>query len=159
GDYVAILGHNGSGKSTLARHLNALLLPTQGKVFVKDWDTQDLAHTLDIRATVGMVFQNPDNQMVATIVEEDVAFVPENLAVPHDELIQRVDWSLEQVDMLPQRKRAPHLLSGGQKQRVCIAGVLAMKPQVLVFDEATAMLDPLGRREVLDVARRLNREQ
>ncbi len=159
GEYVAILGHNGSGKSTLARHLNALLLPTEGQVLVKDWNTQDAAHVLDIRSTVGMVFQNPDNQMVATIVEEDVAFGPENLAVPHDELMARVDWSLEQVGMTAHRKRAPHLLSGGQKQRVCIAGVLAMKPEVLALDEATAMLDPLGRREVLDTVRRLNREQ
>jgi energy-coupling factor transporter ATPase len=159
GEYVVILGHNGSGKSTLVRHLNALLLPTQGQVFVKDWNTQDRAHLLDIRSTVGMVFQNPDNQMVATIVEEDIAFGPENLAVPHDELVRRVDWSLDQVGLQAYRKRAPHLLSGGQKQRVCIAGVLAMKPEVLALDEATALLDPLGRREVLDVARRLNREQ
>ncbi len=159
GEYVAILGHNGSGKSTLARHLNALLLPSEGRVRVKDWDTRDAAHLLDIRAAVGMVFQNPDNQMVATIVEEDVAFGPENLAVPHAELTARVDWALERVDMLAQRKRAPHLLSGGQKQRVCIAGVLAMRPEVLVLDEATAMLDPLGRREVLATVRRLNREQ
>jgi len=159
GEYVAVLGHNGSGKSTLARHLNALLQPTSGQVWVKDWNTQDAARVLDIRSTVGMVFQNPDNQMVATIVEEDVAFGPENLGVPHDELIARVDWALGQVDMAAHRKRAPHLLSGGQKQRVCIAGVLAMKPQVLALDEATALLDPLGRREVLDTVVRLNREQ
>jgi energy-coupling factor transporter ATPase len=159
GEYVAILGHNGSGKSTLARHLNALLLPTQGQVFVKNWNTTDPAHLLDVRSTVGMVFQNPDNQMVATIVEEDVAFGPENLGVPHDELKARVDWSLQQVGMIDHRTRAPHLLSGGQKQRVCIAGVLAMKPQVLALDEATALLDPLGRREVLDVVQRLNRDQ
>ena len=159
GEYVAILGHNGSGKSTLARHLNALLLPSAGEVWVKDWNTHDPAHLLDIRSTVGMVFQNPDNQMVATIVEEDVAFGPENLAVPHAELIERVAWALEQVDMTAHRQRAPHLLSGGQKQRVCIAGVLAMRPEVLALDEATAMLDPLGRREVLDTVKRLNREQ
>ena len=159
GEYVAILGHNGSGKSTLARHLNALLLPTDGQVFIRDWNTRDAAHVLDIRSTVGMVFQNPDNQMVATIVEEDVAFGPENLGVPRAELMARVDWSLGQVDMLAHRLRAPHLLSGGQKQRVCIAGVLAMQPQVLVLDEATAMLDPLGRHEVLDIVHRLNREQ
>jgi energy-coupling factor transport system ATP-binding protein len=159
GEYVAILGHNGSGKSTLARHLNALLLPTAGRVWVKDWNTQDATHVLDIRSTVGMVFQNPDNQMLATIVEEDVAFGPENLAVPHDELMARVTWALEQVDMTAYRQRAPHLLSGGQKQRVCIAGVLAMQPEVLALDEATAMLDPLGRREVLDTVMRLNREQ
>ncbi|MCC9078832.1 energy-coupling factor transporter ATPase [Litorilinea aerophila] len=158
GEYLAIVGHNGSGKSTLAKHLNALLLPTQGDVWVRDWNTRDRRHTLEIRATVGMVFQTPDNQIVATIVEEDVAFGPENLGVPHDELVQRVDWSLEQVRMIPYRHRAPHLLSGGQKQRVCIAGVLAMKPEVLVLDESTAMLDPRGRAEVLETVRRLNRE-
>ena len=159
GEYVAILGANGSGKSTLAKHLNALLLPTEGDVWVKTWNTRDASRTLDIRATVGMVFQTPDNQIVATIVEEDVAFGPENLGIPHDEMVRRVNWSLEQVGMLSFRQRAPHLLSGGQKQRICIAGVLAMQPQVLILDEATAMLDPVGRDEVLDIARRLNREQ
>lgn len=159
GEYVTILGHNGSGKSTLAKHLNALLLPTEGNVWVKEWNTRDIAHHRAIRATVGMVFQTPDNQIVATIVEEDVAFGPENLGVPRAEMQRRVDWSLEQVDMLSHRHRAPHQLSGGQKQRVAIAGVLAMQPQVLVLDEATAMLDPLGREEVLEVARRLNKQQ
>ncbi|CAN5763117.1 energy-coupling factor transporter ATPase [soil metagenome] len=159
GEYVAILGHNGSGKSTLARHLNGLLLPTQGDVWVKTWNTKVRSDMRNIRSTVGMVFQVPDNQLVATIVEEDVAFGPENLGVPHAELVRRVDWALAQVDMLPFRHRAPHLLSGGQKQRICIAGVLAMQPMVLVLDEATAMLDPLGRQEVLQTAHRLNKEQ
>ncbi|MFN8490576.1 MAG: energy-coupling factor transporter ATPase [Caldilineaceae bacterium] len=159
GEYVAILGHNGSGKSTLARHLNALLLPTQGELWVKEWNTKARHQLRNIRSTVGMVFQVPDNQLVATIVEEDVAFGPENLGVPHPELGRRVDWALDQVDMLPFRHRAPHLLSGGQKQRICIAGILAMQPEVLVLDEATAMLDPLGRQEVLQIARRLNKEQ
>lgn len=159
GEYVAILGHNGSGKSTLARHLNGLLLPTQGDVWVKGWNTKDRRHTLDIRSTVGMVFQIPDNQIVATIVEEEIAFGPENLGVPRDEIVRRVDWSLEQVQMLPFRHRAPHHLSSGQKQRICIAGVLAMQPAVLVLDEATAMLDPLGRQEVLEVVQRLHREE
>ena len=159
GEYVAILGHNGSGKSTLARHLNALRLPTAGDVWVKAWNTKTRAHLRDIRSTVGMVFQTPDNQIVATIVEEDVAFGPENLGVPHAELVRRVDWALDQVDMRPYRHRAPHLLSGGQKQRICIAGILAMQPEVLVLDEATAMLDPVGRQEVLQIVRRLNQEQ
>ncbi len=159
GEYVVILGHNGSGKSTLARHLNALLLPSEGDVWVRDWNTREKAHLREIRTTVGMVFQSPDNQIVATIVEEDVAFGPENLGMPHAEMVQRVDWALGQVDMLPMRKRAPHLLSGGQKQRVAVAGVIAMQPSVLVLDEATAMLDPLGRREVLAIAHRLHREQ
>jgi energy-coupling factor transport system ATP-binding protein len=159
GEYVAILGHNGSGKSTLAKHLNALLLPTTGDVWVKEWNTRDITYHRAIRTTVGMVFQTPDNQIVATIVEEDVAFGPENLGVTRDEMQRRVDWSLEQVDMLPHRHRAPHQLSGGQKQRVAIAGILAMQPQVLVLDESTAMLDPLGRDEVLEVAHRLNQEQ
>lgn len=159
GEYVTILGHNGSGKSTLAKHLNALLLPTQGDVWVKDWNTREINYRRDIRATVGMVFQTPDNQIVATIVEEDVAFGPENMGVPRREMLRRVDWALEQVDMLDQRHRPPHQLSGGQKQRVAIAGVLAMQPQVLVLDESTAMLDPLGREEVLAVAHRLNKQE
>jgi energy-coupling factor transport system ATP-binding protein len=159
GEYVAILGHNGSGKSTLAKHLNALLLPNAGHVWVKSWNTRDRGHWPEIRATVGMVFQTPDNQIVATIVEEDVAFGPENLGVPRPEMVRRVDWALEQVGMAAYRHRPPHLLSGGQKQRVCIAGVLAMQPDVLVLDESTAMLDPQGRQEVLETVRRLNREQ
>ena len=159
GEYLVIVGHNGSGKSTLAKHLNALLLPAEGEVWVKDWNTTDPRHVRDIRSTVGMVFQSPDNQIVATIVEEDVAFGPENLGLPHSEIVRRVDWSLDQVGMTPLRHRAPHLLSGGQKQRVCIAGMLAMRPQVLVLDESTAMLDPLGRREVLDIAYRLNKDE
>jgi energy-coupling factor transport system ATP-binding protein len=159
GEYVVVLGHNGSGKSTLAKHLNALLLPGTGDVWVRDWNTRDVRHTLAIRSMVGMVFQHPDNQIVATIVEEDVAFGPENLGVPRPELLSRVDWALDLVEMQPYRTRGPHQLSGGQKQRICIAGVLAMYPEVLVLDEATAMLDPLGRKEVLEVARRLNRER
>src|SRR5215469_14633177 len=149
GEYLVIVGRNGSGKSTLAKHLNALLLPTAGSVWVKAWNTQDRSHIRDIRSTVGMVFQNPDNQMVATIVEEDVAFGPENLGLPHSEIVRRVDTALAQVDMLSLRHRAPHLLSAGQKQQVSIAGVLAMHPEVLVLDEATAMLDPVGRQELL----------
>jgi energy-coupling factor transport system ATP-binding protein len=155
GEYVVIVGHNGSGKSTLAKHLNAILLPTSGDVWVKDMNTKASKHRLDIRSTVGMVFQNPDNQLVATIVEEDVAFGPENLGVPVEELRSRVDEALELVDMTPYRHRAPHLLSMGQKQRIAIAGILAMRPEVLVLDEATAMLDPRGRRGVLDTLRRL----
>src|SRR5512142_1349346 len=158
GEYVAIIGHNGSGKSTLAKHLNGLLLPTQGDVWVKDWNTKSAAHRLAIRSTVGVVFQSPDNQIIATLVEEDVAFGPENLGVPHAELRARVDWALDTVEMQAYRHRAPHLLSGGQKQRVAIAGILALKPQVLVLDESTALLDPLGREQVLRVARRLNDE-
>jgi energy-coupling factor transport system ATP-binding protein len=159
GEYVAIVGHNGSGKSTLSKHFNALLTPTQGQVSVRDWLTTDRKNWRDIRSTVGMVFQSPDNQLVATIVEEDVAFGPENLALPHEEIVRRVDWALDRVEMLPFRQRAPHLLSGGQKQRICIAGTLAMRPRVLVLDEATAMLDPLGRREVLDTVERLHDEE
>jgi len=156
GEYVAIVGHNGSGKSTLARHLNALLLPTVGRVLVAGMDTRDSAHTLDIRRRVGMVFQVPDNQIVGTIVEEDVAFGPENLGVPHPELEQRVRESLEAVDLWEERHRPPHLLSGGQKQRVAIAGVLAMQPACLVLDEATSMLDPAGRADLLCILRRLH---
>ena len=159
GEYVVVLGHNGSGKSTLARHLNGLLLPDAGEVWVEEWNTRDKKSLRDIRTTVGMVFQQPDNQIVATMVEEDVAFGPENLGMPHDEMIARVDWALGQVELRDLRYRAPHLLSGGQKQRVCIAGVLAMRPDVLVLDEATAMLDPQGRAEVLAVVARLNHEQ
>lgn len=159
GEHVAIIGPNGSGKSTLAKHLNALLLPTEGDAWVKGWNTRDPRHWRDVRSTVGMVFQNPDAQLVATVVEEDVAFGPENLGVPRDELRARVDWALDVVDMQAYRFRPPHLLSGGQKQRVAIAGVIAMRPQVLVLDEATAMLDPLGRRDVLRTVEHLNREE
>ena len=158
GSFVAILGHNGSGKSTFAKHLNAILLPTQGKVYVDGMDTTDEDKLLDIRRTVGMVFQNPDNQIVASVVEEDVAFAPENLGVPSDEIRRRVDEALEAVGMTDYARHAPHLLSGGQKQRVAIAGVLAMRPRCIVLDEPTAMLDPVGRREVLDTVCRLQRE-
>ena len=158
GTFVAILGHNGSGKSTFAKHLNAILLPTSGKVYVDGMDTADEDKLLDIRRTVGMVFQNPDNQIVASVVEEDVAFAPENLGVPSDEIRRRVDEALEAVGMTEYARHAPHLLSGGQKQRVAIAGVLAMRPRCIVLDEPTAMLDPVGRREVLDTVCRLQRE-
>ena len=158
GSFLAILGHNGSGKSTFAKHLNAILLPTAGKVYVDGMDTADEDKLLDIRRTVGMVFQNPDNQIVASVVEEDVAFAPENLGVPSDEIRRRVDEALEAVGMTEYARHAPHLLSGGQKQRVAIAGVLAMRPRCIVLDEPTAMLDPVGRREVLDTVCRLQRE-
>ena len=158
GSFVAILGHNGSGKSTFAKHLNAILLPTSGKVYVDGMDTTDEDKLLDIRRTIGMVFQNPDNQIVASVVEEDVAFAPENLGVPSAEIRRRVDESLEAVGMTEYARHAPHLLSGGQKQRVAIAGVLAMRPRCIVLDEPTAMLDPVGRREVLDTVCRLQRE-
>jgi len=158
GEFVAVLGRNGSGKSTLAKHFNAILLPAGGKVWVEGMDTADEGKLLDIRRTVGMVFQNPDNQIVASVVEEDVAFAPENLGVPSAEIRKRVDEALETVGMSEYARHAPHLLSGGQKQRVAIAGVLAMKPRCIVLDEATAMLDPVGRREVLDTILRLNRE-
>jgi ABC-type cobalt transport system, ATPase component len=159
GEFVAIIGHNGSGKSTLAKHMNALLVPTKGKMLVKGLDTSDEKYLWDIRQSTGMVFQNPDNQIVATIVEEDVAFGPENLGVPSAEIRERVDNSLKIVDMTSYIKQGPHLLSGGQKQRVAIAGVLAMKPECIVLDEPTAMLDPSGRREVIDTITKLNKEE
>ena len=159
GSFVAILGHNGSGKSTLAKHFNAILLPMGGKVYVAGTDTADEDRLLDIRRTVGMVFQNPDNQIVANVVEEDVAFAPENLGVPPAEIRQRVDDALKAVGMYQFREHAPHLLSGGQKQRVAIAGVIAMEPRCIVLDEPTAMLDPVGRREVLSTVKKLNREK
>lgn len=159
GSFVVILGHNGSGKSTLAKTFNAVLLPSGGKVYVDGMDTMDESLLLEIRRRVGMVFQNPDNQIVANVVEEDVAFAPENLGVPSAEIRKRVDDALEAVGMTQFVKHAPHLLSGGQKQRIAIAGVLAMKPECIVLDEATAMLDPIGRREVLAAVEKLNREQ
>lgn len=159
GSFVVILGHNGSGKSTLAKTFNAVLLPSGGKVYVEGMDTMDESLLLEIRRRVGMVFQNPDNQIVANVVEEDVAFAPENLGVPSAEIRKRVDDALEAVGMTQFVKHAPHLLSGGQKQRVAIAGVIAMEPECIVLDEATAMLDPHGRREVLDTIHRLNRER
>ncbi len=159
GEFVAVLGHNGSGKSTLAKHFNAILLPSGGKVYVDGMDTCDEDKLLDIRRRVGMVFQNPDNQIVASVVEEDVAFGPENLGVPSAEIRERVDRALAAVGMTEYARHAPHLLSGGQKQRVAIAGVLAMRPRCIVLDEPTAMLDPVGRKEVLDTVKRLNREQ
>ena len=158
GEFVAILGHNGSGKSTLARHLNALLTPTSGTLWVNGIDTKTANQVWDIRQSVGMVFQNPDNQIIATIVEEDVAFGPENLGVPQAEIRQRVDEALKTVGMFARKDDAPHHLSGGQKQRVAIAGVLAMKPSCIVLDEPTAMLDPSGRKEVMETITRLNRE-
>jgi len=159
GSFVAILGHNGSGKSTFAKHLNAILLPTGGKVWVDGMDTADEEKLLDIRRTVGMVFQNPDNQIVANVVEDDVAFAPENMGVPPEEIRRRVDEALKDVGMYHFREHAPHLLSGGQKQRVAIAGIVAMRPRCIVLDEPTAMLDPIGRKEVLETIHRLNREQ
>ena len=159
GSFVVILGHNGSGKSTLAKTFNAVLLPSGGKVYVEGMDTMDESFLLEIRRRVGMVFQKPDNQIVANVVEEDVAFAPENLGVPSDEIRKRVDDALEAVGMTQFVKHAPHLLSGGQKQRIAIAGVRAMKPECIVLDEATAMLDPIGRREVLAAVEKLNREQ
>ena len=159
GSFVAVLGHNGSGKSTLAKHMNGILLPTGGAVYVDGMDTTQEQLLLEIRRTVGMVFQNPDNQIVANVVEEDVAFAPENLGVPSEEIRRRVDDALSAVGMSEFARHAPHLLSGGQKQRIAIAGILAMEPECIVLDEATAMLDPIGRQEVLSTVHRLNREK
>lgn len=159
GSFVAVLGSNGCGKSTLAKHFNSILLPCGGKVYVCGMDTTDENKLIAIRRTVGMVFQNPDNQIVANVVEEDVAFGPENLGIASPEIRRRVDQALKQVDMYEYREHAPHLLSGGQKQRIAIAGIIAMEPKCIVLDEPTAMLDPKGRREVMDTISRLNREK
>ena len=159
GSFVAILGTNGCGKSTLAKHFNSILLPSGGKVYVNGIDTSDLNRIMAVRRCVGMVFQNPDNQIVANVVEEDVAFGPENLGIASPEIRRRVDSALKQVEMYEYREHAPHLLSGGQKQRVAIAGIIAMEPRCIVLDEPTAMLDPRGRREVIDTIGRLNREK
>ncbi len=158
GSFTAIIGHNGSGKSTLAKNINALLLPSGGAVYVNGFDTRDADRLWDIRQTAGMVFQNPDNQLVSSIVEDDVAFGPENLGIEPAEIRRRVDESLLSVDMYELRKKAPHLLSGGQKQRVAIAGVVAMKPECIILDEPTAMLDPHGRQEVMNIIKKLHRE-
>ena len=157
GEFVAITGESGSGKSTMAKHLNAILLPTGGAVYVQGMDTREDENLLDIRRTVGMVFQNPDNQIVANVVEEDVAFAPENLGVPPEEIRRRVDDALKAVNMYQFREHAPHLLSGGQKQRIAIAGVIAMQPDCIVLDEPTAMLDPIGRADVMRTVKELNR--
>ena len=159
GEFVALLGHNGCGKSTVAKHLNAMLLPDKGKVYVDGDDTSDENKTYDIREKVGLVLQNPDNQLVASVVEEDVAFGPENLGIPPEEIRQRVDDALKAVDMYDYREHAPFKLSGGQKQRIAIAGILAMQPQCIVLDEPTAMLDPNGRDEVMTTLLKLNREK
>ena len=159
GSFVAILGTNGCGKSTLAKHFNSILLPSGGKVWVCGIDTSDDTRTMAVRRNVGMVFQNPDNQIVANVVEEDVAFGPENLGIASPEIRNRVDKALKQVGMFDYREHAPHLLSGGQKQRIAIAGVIAMQPKCIVLDEPTAMLDPRGRREVIETVSRLNREK
>ena len=159
GDFVAVLGHNGSGKSTFAKHLNALVMPTEGTVYVDGIDTKDSGNTLSIRQTAGMVFQNPDNQIVGTLVDEEVGFGPENIGVPTEEIWERVEKSLKAVGMYQFRNASPNKLSGGQKQRVAIAGIVAMKPKCIVLDEPTAMLDPLGRKEVLNVLHELNRKE
>lgn len=159
GEFVAILGHNGSGKSTLVKSFNAVILPSGGKVYVDKMDTSDEGLTYEIRKKAGMVFQNPDNQIVATIVEEDIAFGPENLGIPTEEIRKRVDDALKTVDMYAYKDHAPHMLSGGQKQRIAIAGVLAMEPEYMIFDEATAMLDPVGRKEILNTIINLNKQK
>ena len=163
GEYVAVLGHNGSGKSTLAKLLNMILVASEGKIYIDGVDitAEDFYEddVFEVRKKVGMVFQNPDNQLVATVVEEDVAFGPENLGLPREEIRQRVDSALSLVGMTEYRRHAPHKLSGGQKQRIAIAGIIAMKPEIIIFDESTAMLDPLGRRQVVDIMERLNREE
>lgn len=159
GSFIAVLGHNGSGKSTLAKHINALLVPGEGTLFVDGMDTSDGKHTYDIRRSAGMVFQNPDNQIIASVVEEDVGFGPENIGVPTDEIWTRVEESLKSVGMLHYRSHSPNRLSGGQKQRVAIAGVMAMEPKCIVLDEPTAMLDPNGRKEVLNAVHALNKKK
>lgn len=159
GEFLAILGHNGSGKSTLAKHMNAILEPSKGKVYVDGLDTSDYDNVWNIRQCAGMVFQNPDNQIVATIVEEDVAFGPENQGIKPSEIRKRVDMALEVVEMSEYKTHAPHMLSGGQKQRIAIAGVLAMNPECIIFDEPTAMLDPSGRKEVMNTINKLNKEE
>lgn len=159
GDFIAVLGHNGSGKSTLAKHINALLLPTDGSLWVNGYDTKDPENIWKVRESAGMVFQNPDNQIIATVVEEDVGFGPENLGVPTEEIWQRVEKSLKSVGMLEYRHHSPNKLSGGQKQRVAIAGIMAMKPECIVLDEPTAMLDPNGRKDVISTIRELNKKE
>lgn len=159
GDFVAVLGHNGSGKSTFAKHLNALVMPTEGTVWVDSMDTREEENTLKVRQTAGMVFQNPDNQIVGTLVDEEVGFGPENIGVPTEEIWERVEKSLKAVGMYAFRNQSPNKLSGGQKQRIAIAGIVAMKPKCIVLDEPTAMLDPLGRKDVLNVLHELNRQE
>ena len=159
GDFIAVLGHNGSGKSTLAKHINAILLPTEGSLYVDGKDTRDESKLWEIRQTAGMVFQNPDNQIIGTIVDEDVGFGPENMGIPKEEIWQRVEKSLKAVGMWEYRSHSPNKLSGGQKQRVAIAGVVAMQPKCIVLDEPTAMLDPNGRKEVIQTVRELNRQE
>lgn len=159
GQFIAVLGHNGSGKSTLAKHLNALLYPTEGAVWIDGMNTEDESHLWDIRQEAGMVFQNPDNQIIAQVVEEDVGFGPENMGIPTEEIWKRVEDALKTVGMYEYRKKSPNRLSGGQKQRVSIAGVIAMQPKCIIMDEPTAMLDPNGRRDVIDAARQLNRDK